>query len=244
MRHWGAVIEKSSLGYVNLVTIFKKKIESGAWGIGQAIPSEASLAKEYGVAVGTIRQAIAELVSDSILVKRHGKSTTVSGGLNGQSMLRFFRGNVSGSNQAIPTATVLSAKEVLVDNALSELTAWTTKSAFKLHRIRFIDGISVLFETIYIPLPKFKKLLKISPQDYESLLYPMYASLCDVAVIKAKDTVSFELLKKSDAKALNLREGHPGVRVDRLAFDISGMVVEFRTSVGDAMAFQYSAEVN
>ena len=64
------------------------------------------------------------------------------------------------------------------------------------------------------------------------------------AVIKAKDTVSFELLKKSDAKALNLREGHPGVRVDRLAFDISGMVVEFRTSVGDAMAFQYSAEVN
>ena len=131
-----------------------------------------------------------------------------------------------------------------MDKALSELTAWTTKSAFKLHRIRFINGISVLFETIYIPLPKFKKLLKISPHDYESLLYPMYASLCDVAVIKAKDTVSFELLKKSDARALNLREGHPGVRVDRLAFDISGMVVEFRTSVGDAMAFQYSAEVN
>ena len=237
-------MSKNSLGYVDLVAIFKKQIQSGVWQIGRSIPSESALAKEFGVAVGTIRQAIIELSNDGVLIKRHGKSTMVSGGLNGQSMLRFFRGNVAGSGQASPTAKVLAVKETPIDKTLSELTGWSTKNALRLHRMRFINESPTLFETIYIPLPKFKKIIKVSPQDYESLLYPMYASLCEVAVMKAKDTVSFELLKKSDAKALGLREGHPGVRVDRLAFDLSGAVVEFRTSVGDAMAFQYSAEVN
>ena len=72
----------------------------------------------------------------------------------------------------------------------------------------------------------------------------MYAKSCGIAVIKAKDQVGFELMKKTDAKALGMKEGHPAVRVNRIAFDLTGKPVEYRSSVGDAMAFQYSAEVN
>ncbi len=235
---------KELMGYQGLASVFRDKVEGGAWQIAEAIPSEASLAKEYGVAVGTIRQAIAQLADDGVLVKRHGKSTVVSSGLNGQSMLRFFRYQLDGQEQLSPQAKVLDLKEVAIDKEITRLTGWSCKSLLKIHRLRLIDGKPLLYETIYLPLPKFKKLAGYKPKDFEDLFYPMYAKVCGVAVIKAKDQVGFELMKKTDAKALAMKEGHPAVRVNRIAFDLTGKPVEFRSSVGDAMAFQYSAEVN
>lgn len=237
-------MSKELLGYQGLASAFRCKVESGSWRIAEAIPSEASLAKEYGVAVGTIRQAIAQLADDGVLVKRHGKSTIVSSGLNGQSMLRFFRYQLDGQEQLSPQAKVLDLKEVALDKELAKLTGWSCKSLLKIHRLRLIDSKPLLFETIYLPLPKFKQLTPYKPQDFEDLFYPMYVKVCGVAVIKARDQVSFELMKKADAKALTMKEGHPAVRVNRIAFDLTGKPVEFRSSVGDAMAFQYSAEVN
>ena len=235
---------KDLMGYQGLASVFRDKVESGGWQIAEAIPSEASLAKQYGVAVGTIRQAIAQLADDGVLVKRHGKSTVVSSGLNGQSMLRFFRYQLDGEEQLSPQAKVLDLKEVSLDKEIAKLTGWSCKSLLKIHRIRLVKGRPLLYETIYLPLPKFKKLAGLKPKDFEDLFYPMYTRTCGVAVIKAKDQIGFELMKKVDAKALAMKEGHPAVRVNRIAFDLTGKPVEFRSSVGDAMTFQYSADVN
>ena len=235
---------KATLGYQSLAAILRAKVVSGEWRIGKAIPSEASLAKEFGVAVGTIRQAIAELAEDGVLIKRHGKSTAVSSGLNGQSMLRFFRYQFEGQKQILPQAKVLDIKQVTPDRDIVKLTGWKSKSLLKIHRIRLINGQPLLYEIIYLPLPQFKKLIQFKSKDFDDLFYPMYAKVCEIAVIKAKDQVSFELMKKTDAKMLLIKEGHPGVRVTRIAFDLTGKPVEYRSSIGDAMAFRYSAEVH
>ncbi len=231
-------------GYQDLATAFRAKVEAGVWPIGRAIPSEASLAKEFGVALGTIRQATAQLADEGMLVKRHGKSTEVSSGLSGQSMLRFFRYQLDDHRQLTPQATIVSVKTVPLEKAISAITHWSCKSVLKIHRLRLLEGRPLLYETIYLPLPKFKKLTNYKPSEFEQLLYPMYVRTCKVAVMKAKDQVGFELMKKADAKALNMKEGHPAVRVNRVAFDLMGRPVEYRSSVGDAMAFEYSAEVH
>ncbi len=237
-------MKTSPMGYLALATIFRSKVAQGMWRVGESIPSEASLAKEYGVAVGTIRQAVGQLAGDGVLVKRHGKSTAVSSGLSGQSMLRFFRYQLNGREQFTPEAKVIDLKEIPLDKETEKLTGWGCKSVLRIHRVRLIHGVPLLFETIYLPLPKFRKLVSFKLNDFEQLFYPMYAKSCGVAVIKARDQVSFELMKKADAKALHMKEGHPAVRVNRIAFDLTGKPVEYRSSVGDAMAFQYSAEVN
>ena len=235
---------KATLGYQSLAAILRAKVVSGEWRIGKAIPSEASLAKEFSVAVGTIRQAIAELAEDGVLIKRHGKSTAVSSGLNGQSMLRFFRYQLEGQKQILPQAKVLDIKQVTPDKDIVKLTGWKSKSLLKIHRIRLINGQPLLYEIIYLPLPQFKKLIQFKSKDFDDLFYPMYAKVCEIAVIKAKDQVSFELMKKTDAKMLLMKEGHPGVRVTRIAFDLTGKPVEYRSSIGDAMEFRYVAEVH
>jgi len=237
-------MNKATLGYQSLAAILRARVVSGEWRIGKAIPSEASLAKEFSVAVGTIRQAIAELAEDGVLIKHHGKSTAVSSGLNGQSMLRFFRYQLDGQKQILPQAKVMDIKRVTPDRDIVKLTGWKSKSLLKIHRIRLINGQPLLYEIIYLPLPQFKKLIQFKSSDFDDLFYPMYAKVCEIAVIKAKDQVSFELMKKTDAKMLSMKEGHPGVRVTRIAFDLTGKPVEYRSSIGDAMEFRYVAEVH
>jgi GntR family transcriptional regulator len=130
-----------------------------------------------------------------------------------------------------------------MEKRIAAVTNWAFKSLLKIHRLRLLKDRPLLNETIYLPLPKFKRLQGLKPSEFEELLYPMYVKACNVAVIRAKDQVGFELMKKADAKALNMKEGHPAVRVHRVAFDLMGKPVEYRSSVGDAMAFEYSAEV-
>ena len=234
---------KTYRGYQDLAVAFRARVEAGAWPIGGAIPSEASLAEEFGVALGTIRQAIAQLAQEGVLVKRHGKSTEVSSGLSGQSMLRFFRYQLDDHRQLVPQAKIVAIKIVPMEKRIAAVTNWAFKSLLKIHRLRLLKDRPLLNETIYLPLPKFKSLQGLKPSEFEELLYPMYVKACNVAVIRAKDQVGFELMKKADAKALNMKEGHPAVRVHRVAFDLMGKPVEYRSSVGDAMAFEYSAEV-
>ena len=44
--------------YGTLAAALRQRILDGEWQPGQMIPSEASLAQSYGVALGTVRQAL------------------------------------------------------------------------------------------------------------------------------------------------------------------------------------------
>ena len=55
-----------------------RRIVDGIYKRGEAIPSEAELAKEFGTSVFTVRQAVSLLVADGMLIKRQGRRTFVS----------------------------------------------------------------------------------------------------------------------------------------------------------------------
>ena len=54
-----------------------KEIESGRWISEERLPAEIELAAQYHVAPMTMRQAIANLVDDGVLVRVRGKGTYV-----------------------------------------------------------------------------------------------------------------------------------------------------------------------
>ncbi|HEY8474311.1 MAG TPA: GntR family transcriptional regulator [Natronosporangium sp.] len=59
--------------YVAIAEDLRSQIESGQLRPGEALPSEATLAKRYGVARGTARQALAELAGAGLVAAVHGK---------------------------------------------------------------------------------------------------------------------------------------------------------------------------
>lgn len=54
--------------YRQLAEILRARIARGDWQPGRAIPSEARLVQEYGLARSTVRRAIAALAEDGVVM--------------------------------------------------------------------------------------------------------------------------------------------------------------------------------
>src|SRR5262245_40726762 len=58
---------------------------------GTVLPGEVALAGQYGVAVGTIRRALADLTADGMLMRRRRTGTVVTGRTPQHSLQFFFQ---------------------------------------------------------------------------------------------------------------------------------------------------------
>lgn len=64
--------------YKQLVAYLKEKIESGEWAVGEQIPSERELCKQFNVSRITVRQAISVVEKEGLLQAVQGKGTFVA----------------------------------------------------------------------------------------------------------------------------------------------------------------------
>ncbi|MFM7532134.1 MAG: GntR family transcriptional regulator [Rubrivivax sp.] len=225
----------------------RERIRSGAWRPGTPLPAETALAAEHGVALGTVRQALARLADEGLVERQHGKGTFVRGALGGAPMLRFFRfaGGESGAGATAPRSRILSRRERVPPMAVSQalgLERGTT--VLHLTRLRLIDERPRLLEDIWLTLPAFAPLLQESPSTWGDLLYPHYATACGVTVHRAVDEIRFGTLEPAQARRLELPDGHPAAIVQRVALDIADRPVECRWTRGDAHAFCYSVAIS
>ena len=117
------------------------------------------------------------------------------------------------------------------------------EQALRLKRLRSVAGQPALHEEIWLPLPLFAALAEGDPAGWGDLLYPLFAERCGVHVHRAVDSIAFGNLGAAQARALRLPAGHPCARVQRLAYDLAGRCVEWRTTLGDANAFQYTVSI-
>ena len=73
--------------YLQVKEIILKRIVEDVYPQGEVIPSESTLAEEFGTSISTIRQALSILAADGTLTKKQGKGTFVS---DQKTTLRFF----------------------------------------------------------------------------------------------------------------------------------------------------------
>lgn len=231
--------------YGKLALALRDRIVQGEWTPGEVIPAESSLAQSYGVALGTIRQALALLVEDGVLQRRHGKGTFVTKGVDGASMMRFFRfRGVDDASSEAPQSRILSSRlRTATTQEANAFSVVKTAQVLQLERLRSIGNEPCLLETIVLPLPLFGKLVDSDTDAWDDLLYPMFQQRCGVVIQKTQDSLSFSQLNATQAKRLKLAPAHPCVLVERHAFDMAGRCVELRTTRGDAFSFKYTAQL-
>lgn len=232
--------------YGKLALALRDRILQGEWAPGEIIPAESTLAQSYGVALGTIRQALSLLVEEGVLQRRHGKGTFVTKGVDGASMMRFFRfRGIDDVGSETPQSTILSSR--LRSASVREMRLFGIEKdaqVFQIERLRSLDLEPCLLETIVLPLPLFGPLAESDTNAWDDLLYPMYQKRCGVVIHKTQDKLSFSLLNAAQAKRLKLAVSHPCVLVERQAYDIAGRCVEFRMTRGDAFSFKYTTQLH
>ncbi|WP_354684706.1 GntR family transcriptional regulator [Cupriavidus necator] len=230
--------------YGQIAAQLQAKIVSGEWPPGEAIPAEGALARDFGIALGTIRQAIAVLVQDGLLERVQGKGTFVRKGLTGASLMRFFRFGATGADAPIPRSEILSCRSVRLDKAMAERFELPAGArGLAISRRRWLDDKPRLLESIWLPLPRCEALQQIPVAQWGDLLYPLLGRACGITVHRAVDEVSFRTLDAEEAALLELPDAHPCALVTRRAFDLRGTCIEYRLTRGDAFAFRYTADI-
>jgi DNA-binding GntR family transcriptional regulator len=70
---------KAQPAYATLASDLRQRITTGEYPPGGMIPSESALMETYGVARGTVRQALAELEGEGLVVSQMGRGRRVQG---------------------------------------------------------------------------------------------------------------------------------------------------------------------
>jgi len=217
--------------YAQVRELLLARIQMGDWGPGAALPNEFDLAREMGVSQGTVRKALDGLTQDHILVRRQGRGTFVVEQTPANELFRFFNlyDNKSGA-QILPDsrdARVTSGKARALEFARLQLEKGA--QVVRIERLRTHDGLPFIAETIVLPDLLFPGLaaMKYVPNT----LYDLFQKSYGVMVARTDERLEAVGATKRDANALNIAEGAPLLRVDRVTYSIDGRPVEWRLSL-------------
>lgn len=221
------------------------KIAAGEWLPGEAIPTEAELTRQYGVAVGTVRKAVETLVAEGLLLRAQGRGTFVRRPNFDGSLFRFFR-QVSASGQPqIPQSRILVSRlEPATETARVALQLQPGEHCLYLERLRLIEGRPMFHERIWLPASRFSALQSIAPGDFPPLLYPFYEQQCGQRIASAQETLTVASADETLAATLGVALGSPVVVIARTALGYDRTPLEYRMSRAAAENFRYQVEIS
>lgn len=137
--------------YAQLREELKEKIRRGEWKVGDQIPTEMELMRDYQVSRATVRAALDSLVSEGYLVKKHGVGTFVARlrpplGFEPLISLNYALevGGIESRN------LVLASERIEPDRRLRALMRWKGQSyCFHVRRLRLAENIPIALEDSY-----------------------------------------------------------------------------------------------
>lgn len=184
-----------------------QKIEQGVYRVGSQLTSEIQLAEEYGVSRPTVRQAIAELVQEGILVRGRGRGTFVSQPMisdNAQVFTNFLQPGDEDEN----ITKVLEFNRVHASTKIArDLQILHGEEVHEIVLLRMNHEEKLALRTMQIPVSLARHLTR---QDLSQ--EPMYDFLQkDYGLIPAAAVQSFQCVAatEEESSALEIEVGDP-----------------------------------
>lgn len=166
------------LKYLSIAATIRERIAAGMYAPGQQLPASAALAKEHGVALMTVRQALGILQQEGAIEARHGAGTFVADGSKSSGRSRPRRVLLTEDDPTLCNAIALSLRtegfEVEVaysgGEALSKLDAVEDFDAIVLDlRLPDTDGFEIV-DFIKANRPAIRVIVASGYVDSEEIL--------------------------------------------------------------------------
>lgn len=231
--------------YQRLRDELAQQIAERRWRHGEAIPTEHALAQAYGVAVGTVRKAVDQLVAEGLLERFQGRGTFVRRPSFTGSLFRFFRFQTVDGERRVPTSCILErVVEPAPPPVAARLSIAPLAQVIRLLRLRVVDGTPMLVEDIWLPYAPFAAFAAMDLAEIGDLLYPVYEARCNQVIATASETLTVEPVDAGHAGRLGIAPGTPVIVIERLAYDTRRQPLEWRRSRGPASEFHYQVEIH
>ena len=230
--------------YLQVRDLMVRRLASGAWRPGEALPNEFQLADEFGVSQGTVRKALDELAAQNLLDSRQGKGTFVAQHTAQRALFHFFHLVSDSGERALPAARMLSLDKAKADRReAAQLGLKPGVSVVRLKRLRLLGARVALHERIVLPGALFPTFADRMPVDVPNELYRYYEERYGVTVARAVEKLKAVPASVDEARVLGLKSGAPLLEIDRLAYTVDGRAVEWRLSRCDTARHHYISEI-
>ena len=216
--------------YSQLVSIIKRNISAGTLAPGALLPSEAELCRTFDVSRSTVRQAIGELESEGLVVRKQGRGTFVA-----EPKMRRRTENVYSFTSEInamgmkPSSTILEFEVMAPPPDIVTMLELESSAVqvYRFSRIRNVNGQPLILETSFYPTYIYPKLTRelLETHSFYSLLY-------EEGIVPASAVDSYEavILGRREAELLGTRPGSCAFFVQRRTRTEAGVVYEFTQS--------------
>ena len=212
--------------YVQLGALFRRRIETGEWIVGERIPTLERLTSELGVARATIRQALGELESEGLLRRYRAKGTFVTRrpaapyavqlATDWASLLNAHQGDTI---EVLATANV-NRLPYPIDAPLRYAPGY-----HYLRRMHRRDGVPYLLGHVYLESGIFgrlpKKMLRTTP------MLRLLKECKGVHIANAQQSLTIGAADVETAALLQVAINSPVAIVHRTAFDRAGTLIYY-----------------
>jgi GntR family transcriptional regulator len=223
--------------HAQVASHWRQLIVTGALQPGEVMPSEAELAVQHGVSRSVVRQALATLTSEGLVLRSRGRGTVVAP----RRQLHRLAGQVDGLAAQVADAglragtRVLSLEPVAVPppaaDALGEGAVW------ELRRLRSVEGQPAALIHTWLRGAEAERL---DPAElHDGSLHDLLRRRCGLELVVGPRSVRAVAADAEQASLLRTRTGAPLLLLEGTTCDRDGQVVEvFATwHRGDMIAF-------
>jgi len=227
--------------YHQLLEIIKQKVEEGIWLPGDQIPSEMELCKTFGVSRTVVRQALRELQSENIIIKRKGKGTFISKPKISEGFVQKLTGFYHDMlERGLEPKTKVLYQEIVPanKNIADNLNVSVGIEVVEIERLRYIHDEPIQLVTTYIPLYLSPK-LATTDLSHRSL-YEFLKTEYDIMLFRGIRHIEAVLAKQREADLLEIEKGDPLLLLDSISYSKTGQVIEYYHALhrGDRSRFE------
>ena len=221
--------------FIQIAELVARQIEAGLLVEGQRLPPEREMARQHGVAVGTLRKSLARLTAMGHLERRQGSGNyirRVDGAASLYSLFRLERPDGGG----LPSARLLSFDRM---RKPADLPAFgTDENGYRFRRLRFLDNIPVAIEEIWLDGAAAGT---INPARVSQSLYQFYREELGLWITRTEDRVTLARLPDWTVDQFPLPAGSTVGYVERYGWSQHDRRVEFSRNWFDPTTARFIA---
>jgi GntR family transcriptional regulator len=213
--------------YHRIAESLRERIRGGEWTAGAPLPNQRRLARDFGVTLMTLRQALELLERDNLITRRHGLGTFVAAPSIDYEITKLLRlaGDLSAQGESVSTR-VLSARPAVADRRVSVALGVTTRArVVMVERLRLVDEHPMSLQRSFLPARIGEEVL--TSDLAETPLSQVLEFKLGIVVVRAREAVSAVRLGPREAGQLGCPSGAPAFESERVSFDAAGEPVVF-----------------
>lgn len=220
--------------YLRITEFLVREIAAGRLIAGEKLAPERDMAAELGIAVGTLRKALAELQARGMLERVQGSGNYIRAVTDPQSIYAMFRLELVDGGGGLPTAQVLGVDRLPKPDCLPAFGS--SSEGHRIRRIRSISGKVAALEEIWLD---GALATTVTAADLSESLYLYYRTRLGLWIARAEDRIGLDRMPDWTPDGFPLQPGTPVPHILRTSQTPEGTVPEVSRTWFDPSVAMY-----